>query len=500
MHPLVGLNLGGATLTPFDDCVAGSGALGKPVWGPEQLLRDLELRLGLPSPQVNDAVRTARWAQRMSTIAAKRRFYTGSFDVDPLGTAASVLALRDALIEAGWDGTRIEAGGARLDAIAELEALTVSAAPALPAGLADRLVAVVRSLDARDTKLYDALTLAEPLDRWPLCWQRILGALEHNGTRLSLLSVELPCAAPDSDLGKVQAALFASTPTAGGSLLGDGTFLLVTAETSLEAARAAAALLAQTEPTQSVVIRERDAASLEHALFGQGLPSQGLHSSSPWRAALQVLPLALELAFEPKDPYRVLELLSLPNGPFTGGVGRRMVRALSRSPGIGSQAWEEAKERIPEPRQEALQRITEWFETTGSPPSGAAVSELLKVVERVRRWLVSRVAGSPEDSTLHVAVHQCEALVEALVAQPGDLLDLVHVRRLSESVTNTGASLELVPEHVGRISHVSTAQALWSPRATVLWWPFVQHYERTSPQALRTLPGIADACGAVASP
>src|SRR5690606_8363213 len=99
---------------------------------------------------------------------------------------------------------------------------------------------------------------AEPLDRWPLCWRRILGALEHNGTRLSLLSVELPGAAPDSDLGKIQAVLSASTPTAGGSLLGDGTFLLVTAETSLEAARAAAALRAQTEPNQSVVIRERD--------------------------------------------------------------------------------------------------------------------------------------------------------------------------------------------------------------------------------------------------
>lgn len=47
MHPLVGLEFSGATLTPFDDLAPGQGVLGKPVWGPLEFLRDLELRLGL---------------------------------------------------------------------------------------------------------------------------------------------------------------------------------------------------------------------------------------------------------------------------------------------------------------------------------------------------------------------------------------------------------------------------------------------------------------------
>jgi ATP-dependent helicase/nuclease subunit B len=479
MHPLVGLDFSAATLTPHEDLAPGGGVLGKPVWGPLEFLRDLELRLGLGTPEASEALRTTRWAARMHArvaIAQPSPFYAASFAIDPLGTATGVLALRDALVETGWDGRYVPEGGRRLDALAELEEL---ATPALPPCSADRVLAVARALADHPIALYAALDLAEPVTCWSRGWQRVFQALAERGTAVAQLDVNLPGAPPDTDLGKVQTALSGGS-AADMDLKGDSSFVMLTAETAIEAARAAAAFLSTEDPRETVVIREDDAASLEHALMAQGLPSQGLHSSSPWRPLLQLLPLALELAFEPKDPYRVLELVSLPKGPFRGNVGRRLARSLSRSPGIGGRAWEEAKAQLPEPREEMLRRIAEWFETRGADPiEGAAKETLIEVVGRVRAWLASRLPTTPEDATLYAALVQCDALLEALLEEPRTKLDLVAVRRLADFVL-PGTRLEVLPEQLGRVAHTASPGGLWVARKTVLWWPFTHRYQRSS--------------------
>lgn len=506
MHPLIGLSLSGATLTPFNDHAPGTGALGRPVWGPAQWLRDLELRLGLDCSPAPTALRTMRWAARMDTLVTsageespRRPFYARSFEVDRLGTAQAVVELRDALVEAGWNGAPLPDGGPRLRDLYELEACTE---PALPAGVADRVARVAQELETHrgaaqpPLALYEQITVAEPLECWPAIWQRTFELLERAGTKLLRLEATLPGAPAESDLGQVQAALRASTLAAPSDsteasnrtarshgtaeLQGDGSLVVLTAETAIEASRAAAAMLGATAPHGAVVIREDDAASLEHALLVQGLPLQGLHVASPWRAALQVLPLALELAFEPKDPYRVFELLSLPKGPFSGSCARRLTRALSRSPGVGGRAWEEAKERFPEPRAEQLARVAEWFEQPGADPiAGAPLAGLLQVTARVRAWLASRVAVEPADSTLYAALAQCDAFTEALENERRATLDLVAVRRLAEFVVSTGSALELLPEMADRMAHVSSPAGLWAARPTVMWWSFCHTDERS---------------------
>ncbi|HEU5076242.1 MAG TPA: hypothetical protein VFU02_18745, partial [Polyangiaceae bacterium] len=370
MHPLVGLEFSGATLTPFDDYAPGQGALGRPVWGPQELLRDLELRLGLGGGvEASSSLRTAQWAARMERVAERQRFYSVSFALDRLGTAQAVLELRDALVNAGWDGRAIADAGRRLEAIAELEALDDIA---IPPGIGDRVLRAATALEgsARGGCPYDRLTLGESATCWSGAWNRAFAALAHRGTELSQLNPTLPGASPETDLGKVQKALMSSMGSEGSTgnersgdrLHGDGTFVLVTGETAFEAAEGAAALIRGSGlgGGDCVVIREGEASALDHAFLMQQLPGLGLSSTSRCRPALQLLPLALELAFEPKDPFRVLELLSLPRGPFMGRVGRGLVRALARSPGIGGRAWEEAKARLSEPRGEALEQIAEW--------------------------------------------------------------------------------------------------------------------------------------------
>ena len=51
MRILAGLELGGATLTALDDLGVGRGVIGEAVWGRAELLRDLELRLGLATAE-----------------------------------------------------------------------------------------------------------------------------------------------------------------------------------------------------------------------------------------------------------------------------------------------------------------------------------------------------------------------------------------------------------------------------------------------------------------
>ena len=490
MRILVGQDFGGPTLTALNELERGRGSIGDAVWGPNQLLRDLELRFGLGSNAEPEALRVARWAARMAAFAPLGRFYSRSFDLDALGTASVLLRLRDSLIDAEWSGRAIDGGGRRLDAIAELEGVND---PVLPVGNADRLAAVQDALVHCRVCLYAELMLAEPAELWPRRWQAVFRALERSGTRLSRDAISLPGAPTDSDLGRVQAALNGKAGLEAVALTGDGSFVVLSAESSWEAASATAAILSMRGRKRTVVIRGGDTSALDNALAVHGLPTQGWRSSSPWRAALQVLPLALELAFEPKDPYRVLELLTLPVGPFLGLAGRHLARALAKSPGIGSPLWEATKIELAkvldsytkqgpsgghgssedDRGDQLIRRIAEWFEQPGADAvAGASKSALQAVIERVRTWLISRVPGAPDDATLLAAVRHTSALRAALDSDPRSTLNLVEVQRLAESILTSGTQVELIEERVGRIDHVVSPAGLGVPRDVVVWWHF----------------------------
>lgn len=498
MHPFVVLSHSHSALTPFNAFGVGHarqerGALGKPVWGPGQLLRDLELRLGLNANTgpVSDAARILRWCVRLRELATTKRFYSASFAVDPLGTTQRVLALRDALKACAWDGAPIPNGGARLEALAELESLTHLP---VPPNESDRALTVAAELRSRTMPLYAALTLGDVEAAWPACWRQVFDELKRCGTPLHVLSPLGSQASPATDLGKIQSALGEdSSSKRPVHLAGDGSFVRVLAETSIEAAQATAALLAAFDDPNTVVIREREVAVLDHALAQHGLPSQGLYSSSPWRAALQVLPLALELAFEPKDPQRILELLNLSRGPFSGPVARYFTRALQRAPGVGGQPWLEAKARILEriddattgdanPRDQLTQQLAlveAWFETRGANAlAGASKDALLAVADRVRAWLLDQLSQRPLDTILRVGVQHCDDLLAALALEHQGAIDLVHVRRLCEFVINGGAEFELIPEQLGRMTSTGSARALYAPVSSVVWWMFTHDHEQ----------------------
>lgn len=486
MRVLAGRELGGASLAPSEEKPLGRGSVGHATFGPGQLLRDLELRLGLGAAPADQALRVSIWAARMAAAAPEQRFYARSFALDALGTAETLLHWRDTLVEAGWEGQAIAGGGPRLQALAELEALD----PPLPAGFADRLVALAHSIAARPARCYAELTLLEPPALWGGRWLTIFAALERAGTRVGRWEPAAPAAPANSDLGRLQAALRRAGPSDAAPLDADGSVVVLRAETTWEAARATAALLARMPSDTLAVIRQHDADALDHALAAQGLATQGVRASSPWRSALQVLPLALELAFEPKDPYRVLELLTLPVGPFRGATGQRLARALAEAPGIGGPPWEAAKATIAERvddaerRSKLLDSVAEWFERPGADPvGGISKPDLLALIERVRAWALSRIAVAADDALL-AAAQGCATLRSAVEHDPRARFSQVETRRLAEQAVSA-QSFPVLPERAGRIDHVSAPAALLVPRDTVVWWPFVDREPRSASSCWR---------------
>lgn len=488
MRVVVGLELGGATLTACDDRAQRRASVGDVAWSPKQFLRDLELRLGVMGDVEPQALRVAGWQERLATLPASERFYSGSLRADPLGTAEALLTLRDSLVEAGWEGQDVPAGGERLHALALIER---HSGPPVPAGFGDRLGAVDRALSAFTHRIYDEIALAEPASHWSQRWQRIFELLARAGTRVTRWEPAFPGASRDSDLRRIQVALERSNDAVA-HIEGDGSFVLLAAETSWEAAHATAAILAELDAERTVVIREGDGAALDHALAALGQPTQGLGARSPWRSALQILPLALELAFEPRDPCRVLELLGVHGGPFQGRAGRKLARALAKSPGVGSPAWEDVKTVLAEddlqrslspandapaidtPSNDIVRRITDWLEGPAADPiAGASRATLFAVVDRVHAWLLARIARSPEDGALLAAANASAAFRTALARDPRESFDLLAVRKLSAMTLGAGSGGRSLPEQSGRLDHVDRASGLVVPRENVVWWFFV---------------------------
>jgi RecB family exonuclease len=469
------------------------------VWDERGLLRDLELRLGLPPLRADGALRIQHWSRAFAELAkGSPRFYSRSHAADPLGTTKALLEWRDELVLAGWDGQRMDGGGARLDALAEAEAAGVAkVAP----GLADRVRRLEQELSLVGVRCFDALELVEDRQLWPERWRRVLVLLEASGVPVQTVPQPVHSLASEGDLRLLQAALL-GLEGATAPLAGDGSLILLRGETTWELAQAAAALLAGSQASGAVVIRGGDAAALEAACAARGLPSQGWTSQSPWRPALQVLSLAIELEFEPRDPGRVLELVTLPHGPFRGALSRELARAIGEAPGIGGRPWQLAKQRLRDGGVaiDALQRVSDWFERPGAAPDiGAPKQALLAASARVREWLRDELANvhatlgtQPEPrqeraaGILHSAYRQLVAFEQSLQHDLREHLRLTEVRQLLEETSGPGHALAISTEGAGRVDHVEQPAALRVPRDTVLWWHCAAGTEwRPAPQPWR---------------
>lgn len=468
--------------------VADESAFGSIVVGPAGLLSLVETFVGLAGPSVPAARRIAAMHRRLAVDPVKDRFWSASFQVDSWAVARELLAWRDELVEAGWTPRSIASPPRRL---ANLAAVEESSEVVVPSGVADRLLVAASAVTSAD-----ALPIAEILvvdDKASLRpgVARLLDALGAAGASIVYRPESATPAMADSDLGRVQAWLRSGKMA---RLTGDGTFVLVDANSEAAASEAIAGWLAAGPAgDETVVVLGAGTGLLDTALARRGLPAFAHLPASPLRGAVQVLSLAFALRWRPFDPSVLLDLLSLPMSPIPGAVARALAAALTEAPGRDGAQWKQAIEHGIAARREKLVerglngkelerrleldhgRWLPWIagelfdEAPGMP---AALAR--EICGRVAAWS-ARLAGTLSmESVAYGSVMAAGAFATTLsrvIDEAGlDPVPRVQLERMIDAVVADGIDASHAVAEAASWSHVANPGQVWDAASSVIWW------------------------------
>jgi len=372
--------------------------------GPLGFLNLLESDLGIPPVGAHPSETIAAYRECLAEVGDWVRFYSASFDVDPVGVARTLNDWRQQWYLHGWDGRFPDDAHGRLGDMEAVESLAIER---VPPGVGQRLRTVLALLDERRPQIREVLLLDDADDLPPL-WRRVL---ERFGCSTTPTSTGR--AAWDSDLGKLQALL---TRNLARPLDGDGSLVVVRAFSRDVTAQATAEMLRRLDdPSRAVVVASRDGIILDNALTRVGLPRAGFQHFSPFRAANQVLKLAFALIWQPLDPHRLLQFLIHPVNPLRWRVRGRLAEAVASQPGIGGPAWQEAMAKIDSDQLDGVEFWTTPTRYDASP--GAPAKELRVRASRVVAWLATRLSTTEdgeEEAVFSAAYSQAAALASTV--------------------------------------------------------------------------------------
>ena len=469
--------------------------------GPLGLVRRLGRILGIPGETAGAPERLASFTQRLDQHDDGSRSYSASRKKDPFGVARYLLSLRDDLRLSGWDGRTLD-GSARLLDLAALEQVALPVPPGFPDVVID-LVAALKVPGALPFPVTVGLT--SPRRAFHPLVRSLLDAVAAAGGTVTEPAPPTALADAATDLGRLQRALLDASSSRA-KLQGDGSFLLLEADTPLEAAELAASFARTRGLGDATFVVAAEGVTLDTALSRQGLPTLGLASSSHLRPHLQVLPLRLTLAFAPQDPFRAAELLLLPGGPLPGHARRKLLGALDQMPGIRSPLWLEAIEdavvdetarSVERGASQAAadaagaalrERVETWFGgELFDPVKGIPASKAALLCSAVATWAGGRLKGSldetedasddasGEDANLwsHAAA-VARTLEQLLVARPaGERMTQQALMQLHDLAVGNGSDLAAFTGESGRPAVAASPGAVTTPSAEVVWWGFV---------------------------
>jgi hypothetical protein len=445
--------------------------------GPLGLLGLLETRLGLKALHDPEIVRRVRYSRRLKEADDGKRFYSRSLAIDEFGVAAALLAWREELLRGGWDGTADAKAPRRIRDLAAVEGIPDDSTSAL--GTAERFRRATAGIRREGIDL-QSLVLIEPERGLPPPLPGLVDALRKAGVRIE--ERKTTPTASSGDLGAFkQAILKGGTAEAAG----DGSLVVLQPDSDALAAELVAGRLASGIPADAVVLDPGIDDSLDRALRMHGLASTGVAVSSPWRPALQVLPLSFALRWDPLDPYRLLEFLMLPTSPLPRFAAARLASALAESPGMGGQEWKEALEEIEkdqsdEDRENVRARIAEWIPTQRyAPATGIPTREAVALAGRVAQWAMARAQKSPSP-LLEAAAGQAARFRDLLQRWGKDSLDRITLERLLDAQTQEGIPRPGVEAGSGHVPLVRNPGAVIGPLGTLIWWDFTEASARSA--------------------
>ncbi len=361
--------------------------------GPLGMLNLLETQLGLLHPEAPTTERILQYRERLKAIDSPERFYHQSFQVDDLGTAATLLAWRDQWHLHGWglNGTGLKtAVSRRLRDMSDLEALTQFA---LEPNIGERLYKVHLAMRVRKPRI-SSVTLFDELPTWPKTWRDVLQSLPLV-TESAAPLWDADASETASILQQIQRAFKVLEQGQQPQKLkwqDDGTLCIVQSDTRALAGSWLAGELAglTNEQAGNTLLLAPDASMLDDVLVAAAQARQGFNPSSAARPALQVLPLALGQLWKPMNLIGLLEFLTHPICPIPSIARTRLANMLTRSPGMGQgKAWDNTLTEIEQACAKAdyewepiRARIRFWLEHDRFDPVQGA--PLQKVIERIQ--------------------------------------------------------------------------------------------------------------------
>ena len=475
MHLTFGMYLDGSR---WSDKQASMGEL---QLGPKGMQDLLATRFGLGGPVVNSAERINQYLKRLEACDDKGMWFHSSLSADAWSTAKQMLAWRDELIEAGWEGQQFESGSTGLRALAKVERVDMP----LALGREDRLRQILRELKQARSVAIERISLQEPIELLPPVWQKIFNQLRRLDVKIELVAM-VAHEPRSSNLASIQTVMTGEVDTEPISA-NDDSLVLIKAVDEWEAAESLAIWLAADDGANSevTIVCGTDTDVLDQALSRYGLPQLGCAQSSRWRASLQVLPLVLANAWKPVDIKRLVELLSLSMAPISWNAARKLLRALSKEPGVGGEAWNEALQFIADDCLEVgskpgkARTDAEIFKFIGEldeylatdryfPDSGIPEDKLRQRCQWVIDWLGRQAERDPilKDAVSHAQVMQ------KLSAGKGKI-PRITLERMHDSVIGVGSSTPDTFEQAADWQVVDHPGQITKPTGTVVWWGFI---------------------------
>jgi len=480
------------------------------VVGPLGLLNFLETQLGLLALHPSQAERIVQYRNCLETLDTDHRFYHRSFSVDPLGTAACLLDWRDQWALFGWDGGMPNSAPKRLRDLAEIEA---NAKTEVSPSVGQRLKAVKAALQRRKLEIYQVKVI-DPVASLPARWQAVLA-------EFPVVEIAEPEGTGAGFLGALQAGLKkarAGQSTTKLAWQDDGSVVVVQAETVALAAHWMASQLEGERST--LVVSGGDGTRLDAYLAAANKPRQGLNEASAFRPALQILPLTMELLWNPLNYYALVQFLTHPVCPIPGYARRKLAEKVADAPGIGGEYWQRTLEdieahygavRAPKVREQ----IATWIEHGRFKAEGGA--KIDAVIERVRllaEFFRLRL-GEADDAkrfAFHAGYGQCKACLDSLTSLMAQGIDNIRPRQLQKLVAQAsakGSDNRLWPAEVGAGQAVTEPGAVIEPTQRIIWWqlampslPGIKPWSSSEIRALKeagvTLPKVSDQLDQVA--
>jgi hypothetical protein len=457
-----------------------NNSIGDIVCGPLRLTEILETQLGLKRKSVSDVTRVLQFVKILEKLTGnKHRFYSTSFEKDPLAVSEALLHWRDSLALAGWSGMA-DGGSQRLYDLADVNAaLKEAVAPGQP----DRLMAVYEALSHR-SHCIETIIVVDPPSSLPLLWRNILTKL---GAKFQMLEKQPEDKTSETDLAQIKAALFSGSAEKI-KLRKDGSVMQFSAYSEFTLAHMAAKLLRDVSKESHTLIAENDCTVLDDVLVAGDHASLGIHPASLARPIPQLLLLTLRLCWKPLNPLHLLEFLTHPNCPVEFHLRNELSRVMVECPGIGGPKWfatieavkkiyqtkpaDEAKELFPRLEKDLADwiHISKYAPRTGTP--GAEISgHCLRIAKWARHRLIheNEQGDSAKASLFQILATQASDLGEAV--KDAKAVTQCELERLVRRVSGNGWSSPKIRE-LGHGHRVISPAACVESADTVLWWNF----------------------------